>query len=85
MLTPIHRRIQSIKETEMPGLLFLVFAALSAFARLFIEAFRGDSPLLPGGLRTPQVIAWCILAFCLWRIGYLLKKNQQINKSTPPS
>ncbi len=85
LLVPIYQRIQSIKPAEMPGLLFLVFAALSATARLFIEAFRGDSPLLPGGWRTPQMIAWFILAFCFWAIGYLLRKNRQNNESAPPS
>jgi phosphatidylglycerol---prolipoprotein diacylglyceryl transferase len=85
MLTPIHQRLQSIQSASAPGLLFLVFAALSAFARLIIEAFRGDSLLLPGGLRAPQVIAWCALGLCLWGIGYLLRKDRPIRESTPPS
>jgi prolipoprotein diacylglyceryltransferase len=52
-----------------PGWRFLAFAALSAGARLFLEAFRGDSFLLSGGLRAAQVAAWCILAGSL--IGLL--------------
>jgi phosphatidylglycerol---prolipoprotein diacylglyceryl transferase len=85
MLTPIHHRLQSIQAAGVPGLLFLIFAALSAFARLILEAFRGDSLLLPGGLRAAQVIAWCLLALSLWGIRYLLKRNQQIGQSMPPS
>ena len=50
------------------GVNFLWFVALSAAARLFLEAFRGDSPLWPGGWRVPQVIAWFVLAFALWAI-----------------
>ena len=41
---------------------FLLFAALTAGARLFLEAFRGDSILIFGGLRSAQVIAWIVLA-----------------------
>jgi prolipoprotein diacylglyceryltransferase len=52
-----------------PGQLFLQFIALSAGGRIFLEAFRGDSPLLPNGLRTMQLIAWLILAVSLWGIS----------------
>lgn len=45
-----------------PGLLFLTFAALTAGARLFLEAFRGDSALVFGGLRLAQIAAWAALA-----------------------
>jgi phosphatidylglycerol:prolipoprotein diacylglycerol transferase len=48
-----------------PGSRFLLFAALTAGARLFLEAFRGDSTLLVGGLRLAQVIAWIALAIAL--------------------
>jgi len=45
---------------------FLIFTALTAGARLFLEAFRGDSIILVGGIRVAQVIAWTILAISLW-------------------
>jgi phosphatidylglycerol:prolipoprotein diacylglycerol transferase len=45
---------------------FLPFAALTAGARLFLEAFRGDSTLLSGGVRLAQVIAWVVLAAALF-------------------
>lgn len=49
-----------------PGILFLTFAALMAGAQLFLEAFRGDSMLIFGGLRLAQVIAWAMLALALF-------------------
>jgi len=47
---------------SIPGSGFLLFAAATAGARLFLEAFRGDSTLILGGLRLAQVIAWIALA-----------------------
>jgi prolipoprotein diacylglyceryltransferase len=48
-----------------PGRLFLNFTALTAGARLFLEAFRGDSRFAFGGFRLAQVIAWIVLALML--------------------
>jgi phosphatidylglycerol:prolipoprotein diacylglycerol transferase len=84
-LNPIHSWLQSALATKASGLLFLVFTALSATSRLIIEAFRGDSPLILGGLRAPQIVAWLVLLFCLWGIGYLTRESQQNFKSVPPS
>ena len=44
---------------------FLIFTALNAGARLFIEAFRGDSTLILGGLRQAQIFAWILLLVAL--------------------
>jgi phosphatidylglycerol:prolipoprotein diacylglycerol transferase len=49
-----------------PGIIFLVVVAASAFARLFLEAFRGDSQLAPGGLRWAQLWALLALALCFY-------------------
>jgi phosphatidylglycerol:prolipoprotein diacylglycerol transferase len=54
------------KADPHPGLLFLTFAALTAGARLFLEAFRGDSTLIFGGLRLAQMVAWVALAAALF-------------------
>jgi len=48
------------------GLNFLLVVALSAGARVFLEAFRGDSVIWPGGFRTAQVAGLFILAVTLW-------------------
>lgn len=54
------------RKTESPaGTSFLIFAGLTATSRLFIEAFRGDSTLIFGGLRLAQIIAWMVLAVTL--------------------
>jgi len=69
------RRIWAYRAVAAPGVrrgvYILAFLAYSAAARLLTEAFRGDSLLLPGGLRAAQVITWIVLALCLWGIDRL--------------
>ncbi len=48
------------------GSTFLLVVALLAAARVFLEAFRGDSQFLPGGVRAAQVWGLVVLALCLW-------------------
>jgi prolipoprotein diacylglyceryltransferase len=48
------------------GMNFLLVAAFSAAARLFLEAFRGDSLALPGGFRQAQVVSLGVLLLALW-------------------
>jgi prolipoprotein diacylglyceryltransferase len=50
----------------LSGADFLLFTALTAASRLFLEAFRGDSTLMFGGLRAGQIIAWIMLAIALF-------------------
>lgn len=54
------------KTDSLPGIGFLTFTAGTAASRLFLEAFRGDSTLIVGGLRLPQVIAWIVLGAALF-------------------
>jgi len=49
------------------GVNFLLVVALSAAARVFLEAFRGDSLIWPGGFRAAQVIGLVVLA-ASWRL-----------------
>jgi len=56
----------SKQDSRPVGTLFLAFLALTAGARLFFEAFRGDSTLILGEIRAAQVIAWLVLAGALW-------------------
>lgn len=51
------------------GVFFLGWAALTALMRIFLEAFRGDSLMWPGGLRPAQIGAWSILAIVLILLG----------------
>jgi len=64
---------QRRKQPSAPGTLFLQFVALSAAARLFLEAFRGDSLVLFAGLRQAQIVAWVVLAASLWELGKMQK------------
>lgn len=48
------------------GLNFLYVIALSAGARLMLEAFRGDSVLWPGGLRAAQVVSLAVMLVAMW-------------------
>jgi prolipoprotein diacylglyceryltransferase len=58
------------------GQRFLTFLGLSAGARLFLEAFRGDSQILAGGLRQAQVLAWLILAASLYGLTKIKEYDQ---------
>jgi phosphatidylglycerol:prolipoprotein diacylglycerol transferase len=53
------------KADTRPGIHFLTFTVLTSGARLFLEAFRGDSTLILGGFRMAQAVAWVILAASL--------------------
>jgi phosphatidylglycerol:prolipoprotein diacylglycerol transferase len=61
------------KMDSRPGTHFLTFAALTSGSRLFLEAFRGDSSLILGGLRAEQIFAWGALAISL----YLFDRNRK--------
>jgi len=63
-----------------PGLRFVQFLSLSAIARVFIEAFRGDSEILFDGYRTVQVISLVILVFCIALLRNWEGKDQHESK-----
>lgn len=44
---------------------FVLAVALSSAARVFLEAFRGDSVLWAGGFRAAQVVGLLVLAACV--------------------
>ena len=48
------------------GINFLLVVALSAAARVWLEALRGDSVIWPGGFRAAQVVGVVVLAAALW-------------------
>ena len=56
----------------------LLFAALTASSRLFLEAFRGDSTLVLGGIRLIQVIAWVVLALA-FLASEMIRKEDKAN------
>lgn len=65
------------KPFETPGRQFLLFAAFSAGAALFLAAFRGDSALVAGGLRLEQVTAWIVFAITLFGLDRLNTNSQE--------
>ena len=60
------------------GVNFLLIVTLSSAARIFLEAFRGDSLIWPGGFRATQIIALGLLGFGL----YWMSKWAQPNSTT---
>ena len=48
------------------GINFLLLVALTAFSRIFLEAFRGDSVIWFGGFRAAQIVALLVLAGSMW-------------------
>lgn len=66
------------KAENCPGVQFLSFVALTSSAHLFLEAFRGDSTLVFGGLRLAQIIAWVVLAISLLLLDRRSRDNSFI-------
>ena len=58
------------------GTLFLQTIGLLALARLFVEAFRGDSATLAGGIRVAQIAALLVILAAVWL-------SQKWQESTP--
>ena len=57
---------------------YLWFTSLTAGAHLFLDAFRGDSTLVLGGLRLSQIIAWLVLAAALFAFERIRKSKGRI-------
>lgn len=62
------------------GLNFWLFIGLSATTRVFLEAFRGDNLVWPGGFRAAQVIGLVVLAVSI----FFVRKWGELNISTKP-
>jgi phosphatidylglycerol:prolipoprotein diacylglycerol transferase len=60
------------------GFLFLVFAAFSAGTRLFLEAFRGDSVIVFGVLRSAQIASLLVLLTSLVLLHLRARRASEI-------
>ncbi len=60
------------------GVTFLLTVALFAAARIFLEAFRGDSVIWVGGFRAAQVIGLLALVASLWLMKAWARRNDII-------
>jgi len=67
-------------ESQSSGFSFLQVVALSAGARIFLEAFRGDSLIWPGGFRAAQVIALMILTVAIYLARQWEKEGSEISR-----
>lgn len=65
------------KPFPVAGIRMLSFIAWTAAAHLFLEAFRGDSSIVPGGFRLEQILAWLILAVALIGVERLQLAHKQ--------
>jgi phosphatidylglycerol:prolipoprotein diacylglycerol transferase len=63
---------------SLAGTLFLTFSTLLAASQVFILGLRGDSTLLPGGLRLEQIAAWLALGASLWGLERLQNEKAAI-------
>ena len=66
--------LRQLSRNTHAGVSFLCFVALTAGARLFLEAFRGDSLTIIGGLREMQIAAWLVLAAALLLLDIIRRK-----------
>jgi phosphatidylglycerol---prolipoprotein diacylglyceryl transferase len=64
---------------------FWMVVALSAAARVFLEAFRGDSLIWSGGFRVAQVLGLILLAVSLWFLWAWGHQTQELPPSARPS
>ena len=71
------KKRKTLFNKNLAGEKFLIFLALSAGARIFLEAFRGDSIILINNIRTLQVISWFVLAGSLWALQNLKNKKEE--------
>jgi prolipoprotein diacylglyceryltransferase len=64
-------------ERLVPGVTFLGWLALIAGSRLFLEAFRGDSMIMLGSIRTAQIVGLVLLMAAM--LGLHLRTRQAVN------
>lgn len=57
--------LPKVLPAHAPGIRFAQFVSLSALARVFLEAFRGDSVLWLDGYRAAQVMGLLVLIICI--------------------
>ena len=69
------------RKASVSGFLFLTWVALSAFSRLAIEAFRGDSIIAFGSLRSAQLASVLVLAIALIGLHLLVRIRSQETQS----
>ncbi len=59
------------------GFITLLAIAWYSASRVFIDAFRGETTILPGGYRASQVIALVVLLMDLWFLSHFMTKDER--------
>lgn len=67
------------KWINFPGYKFLVSLAMIATSKLFLEAFHASPKVILTNIRINQVIAWLVLAGCIY--GLMIRQNKNIVES----
>lgn len=65
------------KRREFEGQLFLMATAVYAAGRLFVDAFRANTPLIANGFHLVQIASLVILLACLLVFARLLTRENQ--------
>lgn len=66
---------QGYKRRQYEGQLFLLAMAVYAGGRLFVDAFRANSPLTDGGYHIVQTFSLVVLLVCVFLLGRLATKQ----------
>ncbi len=69
------------RKTTVSGFLFLTVVALTALSRLVIEAFRGESVIAYGSLRSAQLGSLVVLAIALVGMHLLARAQAQNSRN----
>ena len=72
---------QIAQRPSAPGFTFLAWIGLSAGARLFLEAFRGDSVIVLGSLRSAQLASLTALVLSLWALRIKARSENKTHES----
>jgi phosphatidylglycerol---prolipoprotein diacylglyceryl transferase len=73
------------RRTRPAGERFWLWLGLSAGARLLLEAFRGDSVIVLGNLRQPQLFAMALLVLALTALHFVEKAGRSGPTGAGPS
>ena len=68
----------SVRRRPFTGHLFLLFLLIYGASRLFLDAFRAEPWILPGGYRAVQVISLATVLLSLWLMGRHAARRTQV-------
>jgi len=85
MLAILFVLLTVLRRHPKPGTAMLLFLALYSGQRVFLEAFRADSFLLPGGWRAAQVVGLVVLGISLVVLSRRSEKSGQWIAASGPS